>query len=484
MKLKPLKTFLFPILLGGFLSLLNCAGAGSDLAGSAATGTGSASGGESASFESGEPIDIPVPVAKVEKPINATRTQASYNTNSGSITISGSQGAMTGFQTGLAYDEDGQVLGNFTASVDGAFTLKLTQNAAGFGDPIALVVDLDSQVSPPIIVTMRDEEFYTVAITNRFSIDDKPLTFLPELGITYNGTNSSNLAGILYTEQTGGPVVLISDQVGSNLDQMQPCFNGDFLVGLNSSNQIVRVDISTGAVTLLSDTASASQTPTLRLSPNCNYVATTVSGSNSATYPVLEPTAISSSQQSDRIVINQTTTDEYRECDWIGNDILLCLKKSGANFETELLNLYAGLSASSRDFTTDTVGIRQTTNTIRNIRLDPLGAYYTFEVEENGIFELHFDDFTTESTLVDASAGHESLANSIWSLEGDFVFFDIMFETSEGDRSVIGNYELATGERNLLTVGTRPFSIEEAIFAYLCTDHMGENQVCVGNFGD
>lgn len=460
---------------------VSCFGATSNSIG--AGGDSSSSGSESASFETGEPIDIPIPIAKSKKPIDGRRVKMDYDGSQ--IVINGLSDAMEFGSTGLAFDSAGNLLAEFTPNADGSFTVEL-EDKVSFGEPIILLVKEGDAASPPIIATMKDEAFFTIAITNRTSISEESLAYHTDFGIIYNGLNSSGTPGLLFTPESGGNADLLSDAISSPLDQIHVCGDGTFLVGLNTSGQILRVEMDSGDVTILSDSAIQTSSPTILLSPSCSYVTSTTLGSGDAAYPILEPTALSSSQLSDRIQINSSTTDTYKECAWVGNEILLCLKQTPADvYQTELLNLYPPLQAGSKDVSITPVAIRSFANTVRRIRVEPITrAYYTFEEQVAGIFELHFDDFSEESTLVDQSADYVDLANSGWSADGTYIFYDLKIATANGERTVVGNYNVSTGERKLLTVGTKPIGIGSDIFAYLCQDISGETQICIGNLGD
>jgi hypothetical protein len=296
----------------------------------------------------------------------------------------------------------------------------------------------------------------------------------------------------------GGFFETYTSNIASTLSQIQFASDSTFLVGLDSQGRIIRVNGADGLAVVLSDANLIGRN--MRLSPNDAFVMSEAENTGDATHRhiVFEPVAISASQQTDSISLNEVAVVLNHDVEWVDDDTIIDLfhyfadesDPSTESYDGQLIELVTNLTsgATTLNIIGGTLFIDSpTTMVLRNPRTTPgsLGALFSLEREQaDGSFNLMRSDFTfTQTTLVGGGFGHNTLSDSHWTADGAFLIFEAQFGAGADTFNVIASYEAATGTTSALTLGQNPSPspTDTNIVGYLSEDITGELQVSVLN---
>lgn len=460
--------------------------------GGSATGD-SNSQGDTPSFSTGEPIDIPVPIAKNIPSVDAT--QFSFETGSSSRLIKGLTkealatttiricGKTQESNVTVAVYVNGDLIQTIDVGSDLAFCFNTTDSI--YGKPVAFVVrGPNNEVSYPVVVTpLRPEGPFEdirtrIHITNITGIQDKKLAV--GLNDVYYATEdrSSNPIVAISPIDGGFPEAVSSDPA-SLLSGMQVASDGSvetFAIGLEDDNTIDYVSLADGTTS----TVGTSQGD-LKLSPNGAYAASEELGR------VVRITDLSDFTNTTQLTVGAEAAVQSLETAWVSDDILLVFKKfSSVSYAAQIYNLSSILGSGMASSTAVTpIALFTSTTQIRNPSIDPYTRNkFTYEcADASGNLQLCFSNFTTQSEVVGYADGYTSIANSNWNASGDIVVFDAVTTAAPTGSRIVTSYLVDTDTIVPLETGSRPQAsgMDANIVLYLSLDSQGNTQVTVYN---
>lgn len=475
-------------------------------------------------FATGEPVDIPITIAKAIAPIDATKIRAEVSNGSpdagaplltkqvaltcGAITIIGAEDATDGAKHILAINQNGQIIEEFNSASNGSFTHTFSETELTCDEPVALVVSLNIRVSYAVIVTVHNASNppftthpYTVAISNvTGTVAVNPVIAPDNLCVAFTATDTSgNPFVVCVPSVAGGFFETYTSDISSTLSEIQFASDSSFLVGVDSTGRIIRVDGTTGQATVISDTSLEGRN--IKLSPNDAFVVTETPNADNANrrHISFEPTAISASQQSDAIQLNEGfTTHLGEDLEWVDNDTLIAfihylndeLDSTSGRYDAQLFELGSNLTGGSQDitvFASTLLTAPPAARILRNPRMIPGSgsSLFTYEEEQlDGNFFLMQSNFAfAQTTLVGAAFGQTGLSSSRWTADGAFLIFQAEFGSGADAFSVIASYDANAATTQALTLGVNPSPspTDANVVGYLSTDFSGELQVSVLN---
>lgn len=477
------------------------------------------------SFESGAPVDIPVTIAKVIRPVDA-RTINSLPT-SDSIVVQGRAEANARVQ----FFNNDSALGFVTADGSGNFNTVFTLDEISLEDSLSMVVVDGEDSSTPITVRTYGDNSFTVALTyasttfvaSDYEMLNRAIDYAPNCrGIGYNARHiPSNTYAILCVNLEDATVEPLADNLSEPLDQIQFSSDGSFLVGLNPSNRMVHVNLETNVKTVISDLPVVSEAPSIRLSPDDRYVVTTSDLGESSIRIVLEPMNFTpQTATSDRIVINEAVYNfnnvtSYSEfyavgCDWMNSHKIQCSLRVPFIYMPEYMiaayELEDALESNQQSVVVMPFSFT-TRDLILNTRVSPVSeGHFIYEgchdaYMTNGCGTIHelvigqADPFIMGAYMGPTRAPELTrLENSGWSSDGAYIFYEATFSGGlhPGHPKVFASPDLIypISYQNL-PYNARPIAYafnptpadpeHPELLAYVCEDTNLNFQVCVSN---
>ncbi|OGP08716.1 MAG: hypothetical protein A2048_03680 [Deltaproteobacteria bacterium GWA2_45_12] len=480
----------------------------------------------------GEPIDIPVPIAKGIDPVDATRVSAdvdhggqaklhipSPKTNSLFMNVAYADGVDVGIciqglpDTVLAhasvraYGASSQLLATITADNVGGFSQCLE---AGVGEPVALCVFENGACSAPVIVTVQEKVFpfnvaqvfpfarhnpYTVQITNITDIENKK----PNMNagfVSFNALDAGGTPHLAYVPSLSGGFFENFANLTEDGDHFQVHPSGSVAVYLNQGGDIRCVRSADGQTVTISDAPLLGRY--LSLSPNGNYAATETADGEVLIEPVQCDGSVATS--SDGIVIGMTGLSEDIECTWVDNNHLLCIRE----YPQVAMDTYSGhffveqydFSGTNLDqykgktYWKNSRGVVNTTDPdischqLRNPQVKPITHdEFSFEcVRDSGRVDLFTSDFMAAHVVVGESFGHRDLSGSNYAQDGSIVF-NTTFVKQGMTEQVVAIFDALAQSPYVLTPGIQAVAHpqDSRLIGYLSMDGTGGLQVSVLN---
>lgn len=459
-----------------------------------ATSSSSESGDSgTASFSTGEPIDIPVSIAKGVEPVDATQFQAEFGGGanlikaiSGVKQVAGQTIVITGKTkqtnvTVVAYVEGNQV---FEQNVGDDRIFTMTTTTAIYGTPIAFVVRGDSgYTSYPVIVTIEapsslfDFLVSTLHVTNITGIAVRTPAVSND-DVAYVALNIFDEPLIAVTLIDGGYPNLFSDEPTSLLNYIQYSSDGTFMIGIAVDGTIYKIISADGSATVIGSTNVTNAD--FRLSPDDAYVVTHYN--NSGSYAVKLIDLADTSNTTILTASTDTVDNTAINYEWLTEDLLLVLKsRSGGSQVTDIYNLNSVLGTDFSATTTITPTTVRTSSALltSNPRVDPFTqAQYAGVCVSGSSNALCLDNFTDKQAVVDADQGLLDIANPTWTANGELIIFDAL-PASDTSSRVLAAYIVDTDETLLLGYGFNPKASprDANIVMYQSYDITGEIQM-------
>lgn len=293
----------------------------------------SAPSGSNGFSPSGSPVDIPVTIAKVIRPVKPLSVLATpYQSH---VTFSAEAEPNASINL---YDKNQTLIAQTSADEAGNFSVEVPFATVPYEEPVSFAVSDGDDLSPAVTVRTFSDSTFMVGVSRQplSASDLNEYSVLPThdlaysdlcSGILYNAQHSDLHYALLCTNLDNTETVVIDDRLEAPLQQLQVSPDSRFAVGLNPDNEIVHLNLETGVETIITDRPVEASHPVIRLAPNGSHVVTTMDSGTLPHWMTIEPTGFApGDEKNDSIVLNEGIIFyNIVECDWMGDTSVQCI---------------------------------------------------------------------------------------------------------------------------------------------------------------